>query len=95
MSATERRQLSEMRDVVTVWKAPSRSGRGVHVKESCAQLQQASTIFEKDASLFPDDTPVCQFCIEPGGSPGATCPLCDEQVGGHLHKHFQEAHNGE
>jgi hypothetical protein len=36
--------------------------RSLHTDSECPILEQASSVFEKDASVFPDSKPVCSVC---------------------------------
>jgi hypothetical protein len=36
--------------------------RSLHTDLECPILEQASSVYEKDASVFPDSKPVCSVC---------------------------------
>lgn len=49
-------------DHQTVWVRPKSRGEAtiLHTDPECSRIQ--SEMFERDRSVYPDDTPVCEWC---------------------------------
>lgn len=49
----------------TVWVKTRRignSGLAIHTERDCPRITNTHVV-ERDRSLYPDDTPVCQWCL--------------------------------